>query len=160
MREWKNASVNQARASRSLHKASYAVVVSNMFPKGQKYLCIVRDVPVVHPSIVVHVVRYLRQGLVAVAGNTATPAERERKAARLLLYIRSEDFGRQMKVVGEALEDLREIQTKERQAHTRTWELQTDKFMAIEESSTKVSTRIEAIVEGTRMDALPSTMVG
>ncbi len=55
--QWTNACVNQARASRSLHKASCSVVVSNVFPKGQRYLCVVRDVPVVHPSIVVHVGR-------------------------------------------------------------------------------------------------------
>jgi hypothetical protein len=48
-RTWANSHVTQARKSRSFHRASHVVVVSNAFPRGSKYLCFVRDVPLFTP---------------------------------------------------------------------------------------------------------------
>lgn len=154
-RTWANAHVAQARKSRTFHRASHVVVVSNAFPRGSKYLCFVRDVPVVHPTIVTGVVRCLRQALVVLAGTSGTAADRERRADKLLQYVKGEDFSRHMTAIGDAAVDLRTIQVKERQTHQRVWEQQTAAFEALETAHVKVQTRLDAIVSGTNLAALP-----
>jgi hypothetical protein len=160
VRQWSNAHVTQARKSRSFHRASHAVVVSSVFPKGSKYLCFVRDVPVVHPAIVTCVVRFLRQALVLVAGTTGSAADRERRADKLLQYVKGEDFIQHMTAIGDAAADLRAIQAKERQTHQRVWEQQAAAFETLEASHVKVQTRLDAIVAGTNLAALPESAAG
>lgn len=158
--QWSNAHVTQARRSRSFHRASHAVLVSNAFPKGSKYLCFVRDVPVVHPAIVTGVVRCLRQALVVIAGTAGSAVDRERRADKLLQYVKGEDFNRHMTAIGDAAVDLRSIQAKERQTHQRVWEQQSTAFETLEAAHVKVQTRVDAIVAGTNLAALPETAVG
>lgn len=160
VREWSNGHVVQARKSRTFHRASHVVLVSNVFPKGTKYLHFVRDVPVVHPTIVTHVVRCLRQALVVLAASSGSASERERRADKLLQYVKGEDFSRHMTAMGDAAEDLRMIQVKERQAHNRVWEQQTTAFEALEAAHQKLQTRLEAIVSGTNVSALPELAAG
>jgi hypothetical protein len=154
-RTWANSHVTQARKSRSFHRASHVVVVSNAFPRGSKYLCFVRDVPVVHPAIVTGVIRCLRQALVVLAGTWGTAADRERRADKLLQYVKGEDFNRHITAIGDAAIDLRTIQAKERQTHQRVWEQQNAAFEALETAHVKVQTRVDAIVSGTNLAALP-----
>lgn len=155
VKDWSNAYVEQARKSRTLHKASHAVLVSTAFPKNAKYLCFVRDVPVVHGSIVTSVVRCLRQELAVRAGTGGTAADRERRADRLLQYVKGEEFIRQMTIVADSMVDLRSIQSKERSAHLRIWEQQAQVFEQLESAHTKISTRVDSIVAGATLAAVP-----
>src|SRR5882724_3813609 len=158
--KWSNSCIAQARTSRSFHRAAHAVVVTTAFPKGQKHFCFVRDVAVVHPAIVTSVVRCLRQALVVAAGNTGTVAERERRADKLLQYVRGDDFKRHLTSVADAIVDLRALQAKESQAHHRVWEEQRGLFDTIEAGNTKVQTRIQSIAEGTGVAAIPEIAAG
>jgi hypothetical protein len=160
VRQWSNAHITQARKSRSFHRASHAVLVSNAFPKGSKYLCFVRDVPVVHPAIVTGVVHCLRAALVVLAGTSGSSADRERRADKLLQYVKGEDFNRHLTAIGDATVDLRAIQAKERQTHQRVWEQQSTAFETLEAAHVKVQTRVDAIVAGTNLAALPEVAVG
>ncbi len=160
VRQWSNAHITQARKSRSFHRASHAVLVSSAFPKGNKYLCFVRDVPVVHPAIVTGVVRCLRQALVVVAGTSGSAADRERRADKLLQYVKGDDFIRHMMAIGDATVDLRSIQVKERQTHQRVWEHQTAAFEMLEAAHVKIQTRVDAIIAGTNLTALPELVAG
>lgn len=160
VRQWSNAHVVQARKSKNFHRASHVVLVSNVFPKQTKYLCFVRDVPVVHPTIVTSVVRCLRQALVVLAASTGSAQDRERRADKLLHYVKGEDFTRHMVAIGDAAVDLRTLQVKERQAHHRVWEQQTTAFEALEAAHQKLQTRLDAIVSGTNVAALPELAAG
>jgi hypothetical protein len=160
VRQWSNGHVAQARKSRTFHHASHVVLVSNVFPKGTKYLCFVRDVPVVHPTIVTHVVRCLRHALVVVAASSGSASERERRADRLLQYVKGEDFTRHMTAIGDAAVELRMLQVKERQTHNRVWEQQATAFEALEAAHQKLQTRLDAIVSGTNVSALPELAAG
>lgn len=155
VQQWSNAHVDQARKSRGLHRASYAVLVSNVFPKSAKYLCFVRDVPVVHPAIVTSVVRCLREALVVLAGTSGSAADRERRADKLLQYVKGGDFKRYMATIADAAEDLRAIQAKERQDHQRVWEKQSAAFEQFEDARVKIETRVQTIVAGPSLAALP-----
>lgn len=160
VQKWSNAHVTQARKSYTLHQASHVVLVSNAFPKDNRYLCFVRDVPVVHPAIVTGVVHCLRQILVVRTGTSGSIADRERRADKLLQYVKGEDFNRNMTTIGDAMADLQTIQARERQAHQRVWEQQSTAFQALEAAHTKVQTRIGAIVSGTNIAALPVVAAG
>jgi hypothetical protein len=160
VRQWSNAHVTQARESRTLHRAAHAVLVSSVFPKGQKYLCFVRDVPVVHPSIVSSVVRSLRDLLILSTANHGSSADRQGRADRLLAYIKGDDFKGHMVAIADAGADLRSIQSKERQTHNRVWELQSTAIESIEAAHATVHTRISAIASGTQLAAVPESATG
>ncbi|MDC0740887.1 DUF2130 domain-containing protein [Polyangium mundeleinium] len=143
---WSNGFIGQVRKARTVHKARYVVLVSNMFPRGQKHLCVVRDVPVVHPSIAVHLARYLREAIVTLAQSRATEPERQRRADRLLQLIQSEEFGEQMHAIAEAVQDLEGLQDKERQDHERTWARQSEYLAVISKNTTRLDGQIAAIL--------------
>lgn len=146
-KKWSNSFVAQARESAKLYNASKVFVVSTCFPKKEKYLCTVRGVHVVHPQALIPLARVVRDGLVAIAKVTASPAQRERKAEALFRYIQSDEFARELKSIAEAVEDLKDVQRKERSAHQNTWAKQTALLEQIEGSKAQVSTRITALVE-------------
>lgn len=157
---WNSAWINQARTSKAKHKAGFVLIVSNSFPRGQKYLCVIREVPVVHATIVTHVVRYVRQALIVAAGTTSTPLERQRKADQLLEYMSAGDFGENMKTIAEALKDLRDLQDKEQAAHRRTWQHQAARFDIIDTGTSRIQMRVDGIIRGTRVAAVPEAAVG
>lgn len=145
---WKSAFISQACKARSVHKTRHVVLVSNVFPKGHDHLCVVRDVPVVHPAIAIYLARYLREAIVAMAQTDATDPDRQRIADRLLQYLQSEEFKQKISAIGNALQDLRALQGKERQDHERTWSRQSEHIAAIERNTTSLEGRITAIVHG------------
>jgi hypothetical protein len=158
LQTWSAAGVAQARAARRTHNTPHIVLVSNVFPRGEKHLCVVRDIPVVHATLVVHLVRYMRDAIVAISRTTLSAPERERKAGLLLQYIRSEDFGLHMGLIGSAVEDLRNEQGKEKATHQTVWERQETRFDAIIAASAKVQTRIQAIVEQPHVSLVPAAL--
>ncbi|MDC3956240.1 DUF2130 domain-containing protein [Polyangium jinanense] len=143
---WSNGFIAQVRKARTVHKARYAVLVTNVFPRGQKHLCVVRDVPVVHPAIAVHLARYLREAIITLAQSRATEPERQRRADRLLQLIQSEEFGEQMDAIAEAVQDLEGLQNKERQDHERTWARQSEYLAVISKNTTRLDGQIAAIL--------------
>jgi hypothetical protein len=145
---WASAAVAQARRSLTLHRASQAVLVSNVLPAGQKYLAFQRDVAILHPAVVASVVHVLRQVIVLRSSANGSHADRTRKADELLLFVRGEDFRRSMKTVADAVTDLHNIQTRERQTHAKVWETQTTLLRAVEENHTVVQGRIAQILSG------------
>ncbi|MDI3290713.1 DUF2130 domain-containing protein [Polyangium sp. 15x6] len=143
---WSNGFITQVRKARTVHKARYVVLVTNVFPRGQKHLCVVRDVPIVHPSIAVHLAHYLREAIVTLAQSRATEPERQRRADRLLQLIQSEEFGEQMHAIASAVQDLKVLQDKERQDHERTWARQSEHLAAISKNATRLDGQIAAIL--------------
>ena len=70
-------------------------------------------------------------------------------------FVRSEAFVRSMKSIAEAVEDLKEVQRKERSAHQNTWAKQTSLLEQIESSKAVIDIKMAEIVEGPSLVALP-----
>src|SRR3954469_6336319 len=155
VRQWANKFIEQAKTSCTQYSASRAIVVRTCFPRGEKYLCSVRGVHVVHPSVLVAFARVVREGLVKAARSASSPAERERKTEALFRFVRSEAFTRNMKLIAEAVEDLKGLQLKERSAHQNTWAKQTSLLEQIEGSKAGIDVKMSEIVEGPALVVLP-----
>jgi hypothetical protein len=136
------------RRSLGVHGASQAVLVSTAFPGKHKYLAFDKDVAIVHPSIVAEVVRVLRQVLVARVATTGGRADRERRADRLLHFVRGEDFVRNMTTIAARTAELQALQAKERRQHDQVWEAQTEMYRAIERSHNMIESRVAYISTG------------
>jgi hypothetical protein len=65
-----------------------------------------------------------------------------------------------MTAIGDATVDLRTIQAKERQTQQQVWEQQSTAFETLEAAHVKVQTRMDAIIAGTNLAALPEAAVG
>ena len=148
VKQWSRAFVDQARSARTTYGTPHVLLVTNAFPKGKKHLAIEREVPIVHPAIVPHVARFLREGIVALDRASGSPAERQRRADRLLSYIQSSDFQEEMRTIAEAVEDLRALQAAERQQHIKTWERQKASHEAIESGGSKIQSQVSIIADG------------
>jgi hypothetical protein len=154
-KQWANEFITQAKESCTLYSASRAIVVSTCFPRGEKYLCSIRGVHVVHPSLLAPFARVIRDGLVKAAASASSPADRERKTEAVFRFVRSEAFTRNMKLIAEAVEDLKELQRKERSAHQNTWAKQTSLLEQIESSKAGIDVKMAEIVEGPALVVLP-----
>lgn len=151
VQQWSAGGVMQARAARNTHNTEHVVLVSNVFPKGERHLCFVRDIPVVHAALLVHFVRHMREAIIAISRTSSTAPERQRKADLLLAFVQSEDFVRHMRVLADEVEELRADQLKERSSHELMWEKRETRFAAIVAARAKLSARIEVIIAGPRL---------
>ena len=64
-----------------------------------------------------------------------------------------------MKSIAEAVEDLKEVQRKERSAHHNTWAKQTNLLEQIEASKATIEVKMAEIMEGPALAAVPKVDV-
>jgi hypothetical protein len=145
---WDSKFVEQARALRVTYGTQHVVLVSTAFPAKERDVAMVGGVPVVHPELVVHVVKFIREAVVLLGQREHTSDERDRKAAQILEYIVSDAFVVQMKRVVEATTALQDMQRRERDVHNRTWTEQTRYYKLLEDGSAAVRGEIDAILNG------------
>jgi len=147
---WSESYVTQALAARSVNGTPHVILVSNKFPNGSKHLCFRRQLPVVHPLIVAHVATFVRESILVAASTKTSPAERERKVARVYDFIRSVEFVSRMRSVAETIEDLRKLQGTEKKQHAKTWQRQQAYLDAIGTATVEIHERIETILSEAR----------
>jgi hypothetical protein len=86
--------------------------------------------------------------LVELAHPDATGTAHETKGERLLAYVASEEFGKRLRGLLHAADDLRNLQAEERKRHEAAWGAQEEILRGIEQFTGRIQGRVRGIVEG------------
>lgn len=144
---WDNGFVSQAKAARDFHRASYAVVVTGIFPAKQKGFAVIDDVLVVDAACMVSIAHVLRGSMLLVARSSLSSEGRQAKGDALLRYLADEDFERSFRCIKEATELVEEGLTKERRQHDLTWAHREMSYRKIEAGMTEILETISGIID-------------
>jgi hypothetical protein len=146
-RLWQNLFVQKVLTDKVNAKAEHAILVSAVFPNGQRDLCVVDDVIVAKLSQVVTVAKLLRDGIVADYLRNLSFKDRTEKKERLYKLISSEMFRQRMTAIDRAIRELEKIDTKEMEDHRRVWTARTVHYRVADKSVRDLSTEVSVIVE-------------
>jgi hypothetical protein len=128
--------------------AAYAVLVSTAFPPKAKDLHVVEGIAIVGPDLMLGLVGIVRQSLVELRLQSLGNQDRGSKLEQLLTYFQSPEFKNKMQNVFRAIDELEELQMKERRSHDRVWDEQGSLHKAIKNSTSDVHSEITGVLAG------------
>ena len=128
-------------------KAEHAVLVTSMFPSGQRDLCIVDGVIVAKLSQVVTVAAMLRDSIVTDHLRNLSFKDRTEKKERLYNLMTSEMFRQRMGAIERAVRELEKIDAKEMEDHRRVWTARTVHYKTADKSVRDLVTEVNVILQ-------------
>ena len=128
-------------------KAEHAVLVTSMFPSGQRDLCIVDGVIVAKLSQVVTVAAMLRDSIVTDHLRNLSFKDRTEKKERLYNLMTSEMFRQRMAAIERAVRELEKIDAKEMEDHRRVWTARTVHYKTADKSVRDLVTEVNVILQ-------------
>lgn len=128
-------------------KAEHAVLVTTMFPSGQRDLCIADGVIVAKLSQVVTIAAMLRDSIVTDHLRNLSFKDRTEKKERLYSLITSEMFRQRIAAVERAVRDLEKIDTREADEHRRVWNQRTVQYRTVDKSVRDLVTEVNVILQ-------------
>ncbi|EWS99577.1 hypothetical protein N865_01265 [Intrasporangium oryzae NRRL B-24470] len=149
-KNWLNDFITQARTSRDLHHAQYAVLVTHAFPSKESRPLFVRDnVIVVEPDRdrVVAVASLLRSLAIEIARAQSRTTDRS-AATQLFDYVKSADFHHAVQFVYDARKRLESLLQKEQRSHQKDWAAREKLYRDFAERVLQVESHIGAIIQG------------
>lgn len=145
---WNNEFIPKLNKDKVELGASHAILVSTAFPAKTRDFCFQGGVCIVHPRLVAHLVRILRQALIDVHVTSLTHEERGSKLEGLMIFLSSPDFKNKIENLFRGVDKLEDLQQKERRAHDKTWDEQTVAIKMIRNGSSDIQNEISAILAG------------
>jgi hypothetical protein len=128
-------------------KAEHAVLVTAMFPTGQRDLCAVDGVILARPLQVVTIAALLRDSIITDHLRNLTFQDRTEKKERLYSLITSEMFRSRMTSVERAVRDLEAIDAKEVEEHRRVWARRSVQYRTADKSVRDLVTEVNVILQ-------------
>jgi hypothetical protein len=128
-------------------KAEHAVLVTLMFPSGQRDLCIVDGVIVARLSQVVTVAAMLRDSIVTDHLRNLSFKDRTEKKERLYSLMTSEMFRQRMAAIERAVRELEKIDAKEMEDHRRVWTTRAVHYKTADKSVRDLVTEVNVILQ-------------
>ncbi len=148
---WQNGFVAQAKKYQTQYETPYAVIVSRVFPKKEKDLCICGGIPVVSPRMAVSLATILREAVVEISKLRQAGASPDETALKLFEYVISDRFATRFREMAENVDALKDEQRKERDWHERNWERRSGLHERIETRHREIRAQVDTILrEGTR----------
>lgn len=151
---WSNSFIRQAVKYRTQYETPYVLIVSSAFPKKEKDFCVVDEIPVVRPRMVVSLACVMREAIVAIGRLRLTGAGRDQKAHDLLQYLVSDKFMTRFKSLADTAEGLRDHQRKERTWHENSWEAQSALHDRIDKNHREIHAQLQTILTSKRPVAM------
>lgn len=128
-------------------RAEHAVLVTTMFPTGQRDLCIVDEVILARLSQVVTIAAMLRDAIVTDHLRNLSFKDRTEKKERLYALITSEMFRQRMAAIERAVRELEKIDAKEAEEHRRVWAARTVQYRTADKSVRDLVTEVNVILQ-------------
>lgn len=144
---WLNTFVTQARKYHTQYETPYVMVVSRVFPKKQRGMCVVDDVPVVEPRLAATLAAVMREGILEIAKLRLTRVGSDEKARELFAYVVGNEFQTRFRDMANAVEELHNIQRAERTWHENQWSKQSRLHTQIEGRHREVNAKLQLIVK-------------
>lgn len=144
---WQNAFLEQVQGAKTLHGASFAVLVSKAFPRAQRELCWREGVVIVHPARAIHLVQVLRRMIILISRAGLSKEDQAHKVKELYEYLRSERFKQTLAAICATAADLGASLRDETQWHERTWARREKAYRLLSRTATQIDESIAQIVE-------------
>jgi hypothetical protein len=144
---WQNAFITQAKKYRTQYETPYVMVVSRVFPKKQRGMCEVDDVPVVEPRLATTLAGVMREGILEIAKLRLTKVDADEKAQELFSYVVGNEFQTRFRDVADAVEKLTESQKCERTWHENNWTKQSLLHARIESRHREINAKLQSIAK-------------
>jgi hypothetical protein len=144
---WGNTFITQAKKYHSLYETPYVMVVSRVFPKKQRGMCVVDDVPVVEPRLATTLATVMREGILEIAKLRLTKVGTDEKAHELFTYVVGNEFQTRFRDMADAVDGLKDIQKAERTWHENQWAKESRLHAQIEGRHREVNAKLQLIVK-------------
>ncbi|MEM5867342.1 MAG: DUF2130 domain-containing protein [Candidatus Aenigmatarchaeota archaeon] len=144
---WDGKWIDKIKQDKLVHKAQYAILVTNVFPKGAKYLTTIDGIQVVHSSVVVYVANMIREALIELEKQALSEVEKETKMAELYQYIISDEFRASIAAIFDSVKALDEIRQSEQRTHAGIWAKEEQETRNINLNLSKIMSKFKLIIE-------------
>jgi hypothetical protein len=144
---WHNSWINHAKQYQSQYDTPNVMVVSRSFPRKNKGLCILKNIPVVEPRMAVCLASIIRDGICELADARTTGVGRNAKAQQLYDYILSPKFVTRFREIAESVELLRDNQQKEKDWHEDTWQAESEAYNKIDSRRREIDSQVKSIIK-------------
>jgi len=143
-RDWKAEYASKLRSDQTEAGAEHAILSTNVFPRGEKELCLRDDVIVASPARVKYLVQLLRDRLVDMHIRNLSVEERTGKMAQLYQLIASPAFKQKLKEVDRLGDELLELDVEESRAHQNVWKKRGLLMKRLKNMTSEIDTEISA----------------
>ncbi len=144
---WLNTFITQAKKYHTQYETPYVMVVSRVFPKKQRGMCVVDEVPVVEPLLAAALAAVMREGILEIAKLRLTKVGSDEKARELFAYVVGNEFQTRFRDMSDAVEGLQNMQRAERTWHENQWSKQSRLHAQIEGRHREVNAKLQLIVK-------------
>jgi hypothetical protein len=144
---WQSAFITQAKKYNTQYETPYVMVVSRVFPKKQRGMCVEDDVPVVEPRLATTLAAVMRESILEVAKLRLTKVGTDEKAQELFSYIVGNEFQTRFRDVSDAIDSLKDIQKAERTWHENTWTKESRLHAQLESRHREINAKLQLIVK-------------
>jgi hypothetical protein len=123
------------------------MVVSRVFPKKQRGMCVMDDVPIVEPRLATTLAAVMREGILEIAKLRLTKVGTDKKAQELFEYVIGNEFQTRFCDIADAVDGLKGIQKAERTWHENQWTKESRLHAQIEGRHREVNAKLQLIVK-------------
>jgi len=150
----------KAKRNREDQGIDYMIIVSRTFPKKDVkngFLGNSDGVLLVHPDILIDLVRAIRTMIVKMSKISESMQDREDKQEELYKYVTSEKFCRSFEKILEVHTKLSDLQSKEEKSHKSLWSNRKQVGDELIDTYYNMSSEIERITQTPQSNDLPIT---
>jgi len=144
---WLNTFITQAKKFHTQYETPYVMVVSRVFPKKQRGMCVMDDVPIVEPRLATTLAAVMREGILEIAKLRLTKVGTDKKAQELFEYVIGNEFQTRFCDIADAVDGLKGIQKAERTWHENQWTKESRLHAQIEGRHREVNAKLQLIVK-------------
>jgi hypothetical protein len=144
---WQSAFITQAKKYHTQYETPYVMIVSRVFPKKERGMCVVDDVPVVEPRLAATLAGVMREGILEIAKLRLTKVGTDGKAHELFGYVVGNEFQTRFRDMADAVDGLKDIQKAGRTWHENQWAKESRLHAQIEGRHREVNAKLQLIVK-------------
>lgn len=146
VKNWQNAFLTKAQQYRSLYSTPHIILATTAFPEGEKGFAIKKGIIIISHDKVPYIASLLRTSIIDLREQKLSEEEKGTKMFELYEYLKSPDFGQKMQAISESIDRLRELQSKEKHTHERTWAQQEAEHKEVVTNANKISAKIATVL--------------
>lgn len=144
--------IAKAKNYKTIHNTDYSIIVTEKGIKNNSLTEEREGVLLVHPRVVVDIVKRMRSFLIEISKQTQTSKGRESKQSKLYGYFTSAEYYREVKETIETKKKLDELQRKEEEYHKTIWNRRKEYVEKWFESNKKNETMVSDIAQEDQQD--------
>lgn len=156
---WQKAYLAQAKKYHTQYETPYVMVVSRVFPKKRRGMCVVDEIPIVDPCLATTLASVIREGVLQIAKLRLTRTGSNEKAQVLFTYVTGNEFQTRFRDLASAITNLKDYQRTEQNWHENHWAKESDLHTRIEKRYREIDARLHLISRGASEIRKPMAVV-